>query len=212
MQQQVVYVFTHDSIFLGEDGPTHQPIEQLNSLRLIPNLHVVRPADSLEAAAAWAHAALRSSGPTVLALTRKKLPALERPNGFDPRQMLKGAYILSDSASPTLVLIATGSEVSLAMAAKPLLEQKGQRVRVVSAPCLEAFEALPKSEQTAVLGTGIRRVSIEAGSTGLWRKIVGLDGITIGLDRFGASAPLSKLAENFGFTPEKVAERVLAEL
>jgi transketolase len=212
MGQQVVHVFTHDSIFLGEDGPTHQPIEQLNSLRLIPNNHVQRPADALETAAAWAYAAQRRTGPTTIALTRHKVPVLERPAGFDPQQMLKGAYILSDADSPTLVLIATGSEVSLAVEAKKILEQKGQRVRVVSAPCLEAFAALPQKEQQAVLGQGIRRVSIEAGSTGLWRGIVGLDGITIGIDRFGASAPLSKLAEGFGLTPEKVAERVLAEV
>jgi transketolase len=212
MKLQAVHVFTHDSIFLGEDGPTHQPIEQLNSLRLIPNLHVIRPADLMECAAAWAHAVARKDGPTLLALTRQKLPALERPAGFDPKQILRGAYVLSDAEDPTLVVIATGSEVALALGAKKILEQKGQRVRVVSAPCLEAFKALPNAERASVLGTGIRRVSIEAGTTELWRSIVGLDGITIGIDTFGASAPLAQLAEGFGFTPEKVAARILSEL
>ena len=212
MNLRSVFVFTHDSFYVGEDGPTHQPIEQLGALRLIENLDLVRPADALECAAAWAHAVSRRDGPTALALTRQNLPPLERPASFQPRDMLRGAYVVSESEDPTLVLIATGSEVSLAVAAKPLLEAKGHRVRVVSAPCLDAFQRQPKPEQERVLGKGVRRVSIEAGGTPLWRAVVGLDGITIGLDRYGASGPAETLAEKFGFTPQAVAERVLAEL
>jgi transketolase len=211
MGLQTVYVFTHDSVFLGEDGPTHQPIEQLWALRLIPNVHVVRPADAVECAAAWAHALERRNGPTVLVLSRQNLPVLERPAGFDPRRILDGAYVLSDAANADLVLIATGSEVELALAAKKLLESKGRRVRVVSAPCLEAFEALSASAREAVLGKGIRRVSIEAGRTPPWRSIVGEGGLTIGIDRFGASAPQAALAEHLGLTAEQVAARILQE-
>ncbi|MCA9592300.1 MAG: transketolase [Myxococcales bacterium] len=212
MEQQTVYVFTHDSVFLGEDGPTHQPVEQLTSLRLIPNLDVVRPADALECAAAWAHAATRRHGPTALVLSRQKLPELSRPAGFDPKTLLQGAYVLVDEKDPELVLIATGSEVGLAVEAQKVLAQRGKRARVVSAPCLEAFARLSAKEQEAVLGRGVRRVSIEAGRTPLWRSIVGLDGITIGIDRFGASAPYERIAEELGFTPEKVASTILERL
>jgi transketolase len=208
MGLQSVYVFTHDSIYVGEDGPTHQPIEQASSLRLIPGLDVVRPADAAECAFAWAHALARRDAPTAMLLTRQDLPQLERPLGFDPKQMMQGAYILSDADAPTLVLLATGSEVSLAVASKPLLEAKGERVRVVSVPCLELFSRQPKSVQDAVLGTA-RRVSLEAGATGVWRGWVGLDGVTIGIDRFGASAPAELLAEQFGFTPEAVTKAIL---
>jgi transketolase len=207
-----IFVFTHDSFYVGEDGPTHQPIEQLSALRLIPDVDVLRPADSLECAGAWAHALLRTKGPTVIALSRQNLPALERPASFTPEQMLTGAYIVSDAAAPDLVLIATGSEVSLAVAAKPLLEKAGHQVRVVSVLSLEAFSRQPVAAQQAVLGKGIRRVSIEAGRTTLWRAVVGLDGIAIGIDHYGASAPAEQLAEKFGFTPELVAKKVLASL
>ena len=211
MEQQAVFVFTHDSIFLGEDGPTHQPIEQLWALRLVPNLDVVRPADAVECAAAWAHALERRDGPTALALSRQKVPPLERPEGFDPKAMRRGAYALAGDDDATVTLIATGSEVHVAVEAKKLLDEKGKKTRVVSAPCLDAFERLPQAEQNAVLGSG-RRVAIEAGRTPPWRGIVGRDGITIGIDRFGASAPAGRLAEEFGLTAQKIAERVLAEL
>jgi transketolase len=210
MGLQVVYVFTHDSVFLGEDGPTHQPIEQLSSLRLIPNVHVVRPADAVECAAAWARALERRDGPTVLALSRQNLPVLERAAGFDPRRILDGAYVLSDAENPDLVLIATGSEVALALETRKVLTEKGKRVRVVSAPCLEAFTALPASAQEAVLGKGVRRVSLEAGRTTAWHGIVGDAGLCIGIDRFGASAPASELAEHLGLTAAKVAAKILA--
>jgi transketolase len=211
MGLQTIYVFTHDSVFLGEDGPTHQPIEQLWALRLIPNVHVVRPADAMECAAAWAHALERRDGPTVLVLCRQNLPVLERPAGFDPRRILDGAYVLSDATNADLVLIATGSEVELALATKKLLESKGRRVRVVSAPCLEAFEGLSASAREAVLGKGVRRVSIEAGRTLPWRGIVGDDGVMIGIDRFGASAPQAALAVHLGLTAEQVAARILQQ-
>jgi transketolase len=209
MHQQAVYVFTHDSVFLGEDGPTHQPIEQLWALRLIPNLHVVRPADALECAAAWTHAMQRKSGPTALILSRQNLPTLERPPGFEPKRVLDGAYVLSDVDKPDLVLIATGSEVHVAAGAKKILEGKGKRVRVVSAPCLEAFAELPVSAQNAVLGDGGQRVSIEAGRTPPWAAIVGANGLTIGIDRFGASAPAERLADELGLTAERVAAHIL---
>ncbi len=206
-----IYVFTHDSFYVGEDGPTHQPVEQTNSLRLIPNLDVVRPADGLECGFAWAHALGRKDAPTALLLTRQDLPPLERPAGFDASQMAQGAYIVRDAEDPTLVLIATGSEVWVAVGAAPLLEKSGQRVRVVSAPCLELFARQPKAVQDAVLGTA-RRVSIEAGTTALWHRWIGSDGIAIGLDHYGASAPAETLAEKFGFTPEAVAKTVSEKL
>ena len=208
MRMQCVFVYSHDSVFLGEDGPTHQPVEQISSLRLIPNLDVVRPADGLECAAAWAHALQRREGPTAIILTRHKIPTLERPQGFDPKQMCEGAYILADAERPDLVVIATGSEVHLAVEAKRILDQKGRRVRVVSAPCWEAFERLPKAKQDAVLGKGIRRVAIEAGRSLLWRGAVGLDGLVIGVDRFGVSAPWERIADELGFTGDKVAARI----
>jgi len=212
MKRQVVYVFTHDSVFVGEDGPTHQPIEQLCSLRLIPNLDVVRPADALECSAAWAYALSRRDGPTALSLTRQKLPLLERPQGFETEEILRGAYILADAQDPTLVIIATGSEVGPALEAKQILETRGQRVRVVSAPCWQAFERRPKEEQQAVLGEGIRLAAVEAGVTLGWRGVVGHTGITVGIDHFGASAPASRLAEEFGLTGQRVAEQILAQL
>ncbi len=212
MKTQSLFVYSHDSVFLGEDGPTHQPVEQLASLRLIPNLDVVRPADALECAAAWAHALERREGPTALVLTRHKVPALERPAGFDAERLRDGAYVLADSDRPDLVIIATGSEVHLALEARRLLEEKGKRVRVVSAPCWDAFERLPKAQQDAVLATPARRAVIEAGSTGSWRGVAGLDGIVIGIDHFGASAPWERIAEEWGFTGPKVAERLLAFL
>lgn len=211
MRQQLIYVFTHDSIFLGEDGPTHQPIEQLASLRLIPNLDVLRPADAVECAAAYTHALERRDGPCLIALSRQKLPALERPPEFDAKRVLDGAYVLSDAENPELTLIATGSEVSVAVDAKKTLEAAGRRVRVVSAPCWDAFSRLPAERRKSVLGSG-RLVSIEAGVTTGWAAVTGPSGINIGLDHFGASAPYERLAEEFGLTGEKVAARVLSGL
>lgn len=212
MGKQVIYVFTHDSIFVGEDGPTHQPIEQVAALRLIPNLHVFRPADALECAAAWSYAVGRKDGPTALVLTRQTLPALKRPQGFVPEDVLRGGYVVSDAKDPNLVLIATGSEVHVAVEAKEIIAKRGLRVRVVSAPCWEAFASQPAGRRAEVLGEGIRRVAIEAGSTQFWAGVVGLDGVIIGIDRFGASAPAERLATEFGLTPPQVAERILAQV
>lgn len=212
MEQQAVYVFTHDSFFVGEDGPTHQPIEHLWALRLIPNLDVVRPADGLECAVAWAHAMQRRRGPTALVLSRQTLPALPRPDGFDPQRILDGAYVLADVPDPTLVLIASGSEVGPALKASSLLQARGHRVRVVSAPCWDAFQRLASADHERVLGKGIRRAVVEAGSTNPWLGALGSNGIAIGLDHYGASAPAERLAVEFGFTAERIAERLLAQL
>jgi transketolase len=209
MGAKVTCVYTHDSFFVGEDGPTHQPVEQTSSLRLIPGVDVWRPADSLECAAAWAESATRK-GPNAILLTRQNLPALDRPAGFDPAQARRGAYVVSECEKPTLCLIATGSEVHVAVEAKALLEKQGHRVRVVSMPCLDAFLRWPVSEREALLGAGVRRVSVEAGATGLWSGLVGPDGLAIGLDHFGASAPAEVLQKEFGLTGDAVAKQVLA--
>lgn len=211
MHRQSVFVFTHDSFYVGEDGPTHQPIEQIASLRLIPGLDVLRPADGLECAGAWASALLRTDGPSVLALTRQDLPALERPASFKPADMLRGGYVIRECADPTLVLVATGSEVSIACDAKPLLEAKGQRVRVVSVPCVEAFFRQDQAYRDAVLGKA-RRVTIEAGHTAGLARLLGNDGIAVGIDHYGASAPAEVLADKFGFTAEHVAAQVASRL
>lgn len=203
-----IYVFTHDSVFLGEDGPTHEPIEQLAMLRATPNVRVVRPADSLETREAWKLAIEPHSGcPWVLVLTRQKLPFL----GERDAHVGRGAYVLSDAnGMPDLILIATGSEVSLAMDAKKLLEEKGVRTRVVSMPCWELFEAQPQSYREEVLPPQITaRMSIEAGSTFGWARWTGDRGVTYGIDRFGESAPMAAIAKSLGFTPERVAQVAL---
>ncbi len=207
---QSIFVYTHDSLYLGEDGPTHQPVEQLWSMRLIPNVDVVRPADALECAAAWTHALERRNGPTVLSLTRQNLPPLERPAGFDNKLMLRGGYVLSDVENPTIVVLATGSEVSLAVGAKKAIEERGERVRIVSMPCLEAFMRQDEAYRSSVLPPGVPRVAIELGVTTPWRGIVGDDGLVIGHDKFGASAPYKVIAKELGFVPEAVAATVRA--
>jgi len=212
MGQQTVWVYTHDSVLLGEDGPTHQPIEHVASLRLIPNLDVVRPADTLECAAAWAHALERRDGPTALVLSRQKLPVLARAAGFDVAQVSQGAYVLDDAASPDVVLIATGSEVGTAVEAKKILAEKKIAARVVSAPCWEAFERQPDAVRAAVLPNGVARVAIEAGRTSLWHAVVGEKGLVVGIDRFGASAPAERIAEELGLTAKKIADSVAAHL
>ncbi len=209
---QSLFVFTHDSLYLGEDGPTHQPVEHVWALRLIPNVDVVRPADDDECAAAWAHALLRKKGPTVFALTRQNVPHLVRPDGFDPADMLRGGYVLADASDPTVTLIATGAEVSLAVAAKKILDSKGQRTRVVSMPCLEAFLRQDAAYRQKVLGDKGVRVSIELGVTAPWRGLIGDRGLAIGHDSFGFSAPAKVIAEKLGFTPEGIASKVSAHL
>jgi transketolase len=210
-QVQVIYVFTHDSVFLGEDGPTHQPIEHLPSLRLIPGLEVWRPADGLETAMSWARAIQRDKAPTALALTRQKLPAIQRRDGFDRSEIARGGYVLDDSEGgpPEVTILATGSEVSLAREARNILQSSGGiRTRVVSMPCFEAFRLQPDAYRESVIPRGSRRVVIEASRIEPWCGLVGEDCLWIGLDRFGASAPAAVIAEKLGFTPPAVAERV----
>lgn len=210
MQLRTLYVFTHDSIFVGEDGPTHQPIEQLDGLRAIPGLTVFRPADGVETAMAYAWMLERAAGPCALALSRQKLPPLKRDSSFDPQDVWKGAYVVSDTrARPDVVLVATGSEVALACDAAALLRADGKAVRVVSAPCLELFWQQPEELQRALVpddGTPVVGVEAARGQS-LWR-LVGRRGLVVGMDRFGASAPWKDLAAHFGFTPDALAERV----
>ncbi|HMI30344.1 MAG TPA: transketolase [Candidatus Limnocylindrales bacterium] len=210
MKIRVIYVFTHDSVFLGEDGPTHQPIEQLPSLRLIPGLEVWRPADGLETAMAWARALQRADAPTALVLTRQKLDPVERREGFDRREIWRGGYVLDETGggAPDVVLVGTGSEVPLAREARTKLQGEGIRARVVSMPCVEAFRAQPATYREAVIPRSAKRVVIEAARTEPWCEILGEDCLRIGLNRFGASAPASEIAEHLGFTPGAVAENV----
>lgn len=207
-----VYVFTHDSVGLGEDGPTHQPIEQLAGLRAIPNLHVIRPADANETAAAWKVALEADDTPTALALSRQNLPTLEQTASAAAEGVAKGAYVLSDSeGEPEVILVATGSEVGLALQAK---EQLGSGARVVSMPCDRLFFSQDLDYQESVLPGSVRaRVAVEAGSVFGWSRVVGLDGAVVGLDRFGESAPGESAYDALGLTVEAVVEaarRVMA--
>jgi transketolase len=207
------FVFTHDSIFVGEDGPTHQPIEQLDALRAIPGLTVIRPADGVEAALAWAWIVERASGPVALALTRQKVPGLKRELPFSAESFARGAYVLREPAGePDVALVASGSEVSLAVEAAELLASDGIAARVVSAPSLELFAAQSASYRDELLPSGVPIVAVEAGGGQSWRGLVGRDGFVHGMDGFGASAPYQKLAEHFGFTPDALAERVRGRL
>ncbi len=203
MKLPVVYVFTHDSIGLGEDGPTHQPIEQLAALRAIPNLSVIRPADGIESAQAWRAAIARADGPTALILTRQKLPPLDRGPSIATDLVEKGAYILMETQGkvPDIILIATGSEVHLALAAGKQLESEGRAVRMISMPSWNYFEQQVLSYRDTLLPpTGPPRLAIEAGARFGWERYTGRDGAILGLDRFGASAPEKMLMKQFGFT------------
>ncbi len=204
---QVVYVWTHDSIFLGEDGPTHQPVEQLTALRAIPNLHLVRPADGLEVATAWAHALSRRDGPTALVLTRQKPGKVERA-GFDPEAAARGAYVVEEAPGAKLTVMATGSEVGTAQAALRLLAGKGIAARLVSVPCLACFESQPEAYRRQVLPPGQRTCAVEAARGLEWWRHLGREGLVVGIDGFGASGPEKALAEAYGLTPAKVAERI----
>lgn len=207
---QVIYQFTHDSIFLGEDGPTHQPVEHLASLRGIPNLHVIRPADANEVKMAWL-AALRYAGPTALVLSRQNLPLLNETVRSYEEGMGRGAYIIKKERNkPEYTLIATGSEVSLALDVAKELEKIGKDVRVISMPCWEIFENQSHDYKASVLGGEIgMRVSIEAGIALGWHKYIGFDGIAISVEGYGASAPQRALAEEYGFTVESILDRIL---
>jgi transketolase len=214
MELPVIFVFTHDSIGLGEDGPTHQPIEQLATLRATPNLLTIRPADANEAAEAWRVAVENLQGPTALVLTRQKVPCYDRSVYGAASGLRQGAYILreAEGGKPDVILIGTGSEVTLIVEAERLLAEQGVKARLVSMPCWELFDAQPQSYRETVLPSGVKKVAVEAAATLGWHKYVGSDGAVIGIDRFGASAPAERLYAEFGFTPQNIAERALAAL
>ena len=204
---RVIYIWTHDSIALGEDGPTHQPVEQLASLRAMPNLMILRPADATETVEAWRIALQHTGGPVGLVLTRQALPVLDRSALAPATGVAQGAYVLIDAGKslPDVILIATGSEVSLALEAHQQLAGEGIRSRVVSMPCWELFDAQPKIYRDAVLPPLVHaRVSIEAGASFGWERYVGLHGAIIGVDRFGASAPGPVVMREYGFTTDHV--------
>jgi transketolase len=204
MQQRSIQVLTHDSIGLGEDGPTHQPVEHAATLRLIPGLDVWRPCDGIETAVAWQQA-IERRGPSALLLSRQNLPQQPRDAGTEAA-IARGGYVLVDSASPpAVVIIATGSEVALALAAQKQLADEGLAVRVVSMPSTSAFDRQDTGWQRSVLPPGVPRVAVEAGHPDFWRKYVGLEGRVIGIGRFGESAPAGKLYEHFGITAVAVA-------
>ncbi|HXV09994.1 MAG TPA: transketolase [Burkholderiales bacterium] len=209
MGVRVIYVFTHDSIGLGEDGPTHQPIEHAAALRLIPNMHVWRPCDTVETVVAWAAAIERRQGPTSLLLTRQSTPFVKRTPG-QLELVRRGGYILAEAVggAPRCVIIATGSEVALAMQAQQQLAAEGTAARVVSMPSTHVFDAQDEAYRASVLPRGVPRVAVEAGVSDYWRKYVGLEGAVVGIDRFGESAPAGELFKHFGFTPENVVKAV----
>ena len=207
MKQRVIYVLTHDSIGLGEDGPTHQPVEHAAMLRMTPNMSVWRPADLLETAVAWQVALEHHTGPTALLLSRQNLPAL--PHNDNAAHLIKkGGYIVVDcEGTPDALLIATGSEVQLALSAAEKVKTKGLKVRVVSMPAPELFLSQDAAYKESVLPKAVRkRIAIEAASTAYWYRFVGLDGVVIGLDSFGVSAPATEAYQFLGITVEKILE------
>jgi transketolase len=208
MKQRVIYVFTHDSIGLGEDGPTHQPVEQTATLRYIPNMEVWRPCDTVESAVAWVAAVERNDGPSSLIFSRQNL-AFQKRDAAQIANIRKGAYVLSEAAGgkPQAVIISTGSEVSLALSAQVALAAEGINVRVVSMPSTNVFDKQDQAYKDSVLPKGSKRVAVEAGVTGGWYKYV-LDGAVVGMDCFGESAPAPELFKHFGFTTENVVAAV----
>jgi transketolase len=215
MELGVTYVWTHDSIGLGEDGPTHQPVEHLWSLRNIMGLDVVRPADANETAVAWRTVIERTDHPAGLCLTRQNVPVFDREKYASADGTARGAYVLADSDSgrPDVILIGTGSEVQIAVHARELLAADGISARVVSMPCVEWFHEQDASYQEEVLPAAVRaRVSVEAGITAPWKQIVGDAGESVGVDHYGASASYTKLYEEFGLTAERVAEAARTSL
>jgi len=209
MGLRVIYVFTHDSIAVGEDGPTHQPVEQLMNLRAVPNLSVIRPADAAETAQAWQAAIVRRKGPTALILTRQNIPQLDRRELAPASSLMKGGYILWDSSlvKPDIILIATGSEIHLALAAAKKLAAEAIRIRVVSLPSWDIFDAQPAEYRERVLPPSVKaRIALEAGVKLGWEHYTGLDGAVIGMDRFGASAPAAVLYDKFNFTVDSIAQ------
>ncbi|MEK1839363.1 MAG: transketolase C-terminal domain-containing protein, partial [Pseudomonas sp.] len=215
MKQRVIHVYTHDSIGLGEDGPTHQPIEQLASLRCTPNLDTWRPADAVESAVSWKYALERKDGPSALIFSRQNLQHQTRDAG-QIADISRGGYVLKDCAGePELILIATGSEVGLAVQAFDKLTEQGRKVRVVSMPCTSVFDAQEAGYKQSVLPLQVSaRIAIEASHADYWYKYVGLEGRVIGMTTYGESAPASALFEEFGFTLENIlgqAEELLED-
>jgi transketolase len=212
MHQRVIYVLTHDSIGLGEDGPTHQPIEQLAMLRAIPGLQVFRPADAVETLESWALALASPRHPSVLALSRQNLPTL-RAEYTDENRTARGAYVLRPAeGAHRVALVATGSEVALAVAVQEQLTARGIGASVVSFPCWSLFDAQPQSYRDSVLPDGVLKVAIEAAAPMGWHRYIGRDGLMIGMDGFGASAPAVDLFRHFGFAPEAIADKVARRL
>ncbi|MBW2363389.1 MAG: transketolase [Deltaproteobacteria bacterium] len=214
MKIRSFFVFTHDSFYVGEDGPTHQPVEQVDSLRLIPNFTVFRPADGVETAMAYAWVLQRAEGPVALSLTRQGLPALERPAGFQSEDVWKGAYSVREpDGKPDLVILASGSEVSLALGAADQLAGEGVSARVVSMPCIDLFAEQPEADQLALIpDDGTPLVGVEAGRGESYRRFVGRSGLVYGVQRFGASAPAGDLAAHLGFTPDALAAAIRTHL
>jgi len=206
MKQRVIYVYTHDSIGLGEDGPTHQPVEQTATLRMIPNMDVWRPCDTVESAVSWAAAVEKTTGPSCLIFSRQNLQFQKR-EAAQIANIAKGAYVLADAANPKMVLIATGSEVQLALDAKKVLDEQGVATRVVSMPSTNVFDRQDQAYKDSVLPKGVKRVAVEAGITDGWYKYVG-DGAVVGMHSFGESAPAPELFKHFGFTVENVVNTV----
>ena len=207
MKIRVIWVFTHDSIGLGEDGPTHQPVEQTSTLRMMPNMDVWRPCDTTETLVGWVASVERSNGPSCHILSRQNLPFQKR-SAEQIAAIRRGGYVLSDAADAKVILIATGSEMGLAMEAQQALQAQGIGARVVSMPCTNAFDRQDEAYKASVLPKGMKRVAIEAGVTGFWRKYVGLEGGVVGIDTFGESAPAPDLFKHFGFTVENVVNTV----
>jgi transketolase len=210
-----IYIFTHDSIGLGEDGPTHQPIEQLSALRAIPNMTVIRPSDATEVVEAWRAAILHKGGPVALVLTRQKVSVVDRAKHAPAAGLHRGGYVLADApgGKPEIVLMGTGSEVELVLGAYELLKADGRQARVVSMPCLEYFAKQTQSYRDSVLPAGVPRVAVEAAAPMSWYRWVGERGAIIGIERFGASAPYQRIYKELGLTVERVvteAKRMLA--
>ena len=211
MKIRSLFVFTHDSIGLGEDGPTHQSVEHISSLRLIPNLDNWRPCDTVESAVAWQQAVKRRNGPSTLIFSRQNLPYMER-NEQQINDIQRGAYVLRDAQDAKAILIATGSEVELAMKSADELAKQGIAVRVVSMPSTDVFDRQDAAYKASVLTKGLPRVAIEAGVTDFWYKYVGLEGAVVGIDTFGESAPAGVLFKHFGFTTDNVVAKVKSVL
>ena len=215
MKTPSIFVMTHDSIGLGEDGPTHQPVEHLASLRAMPNVNVIRPGDANEVSYAWKSAIESQETPTIIVLTRQNIPTFSRDGENAAKLTQKGAYILADSKkeTPDAIIVGTGSEVHLAMEAKSTLETQGIDVRVVSMPCWELFQEQSDDYKEKVLPKAVtNRVSVEAGSTFGWQKWIGDKGTSIGIDTFGESAPFEELYDHFGITTEKVVDAVISQM